>query len=757
MKNLIFPVLCLSVLGATAADFINGPIVRKAVVNDKAVEGRAEWRVTGLGVFTCYVNGREVGAADVLKPGFTDVHKRRIVYTYDITDFLNKEAGATNVFAAITSGGWWSDMIVVSKSHPQTKDAFWCDGFVATDTSWEQSTVNPLNAGIYEGERWNDAYAFDGLKFTDPEVEKDSWTQASVNTAFKGELTPYVGAKTGCREPLKVVASWKVGKKTVYDFGQNAAAVPRFVLRGKPGATFRYRLGEILNDGVKDHHGDGEKDTIYTANLRGAAKNLTFTFASHSALSTNHCALSTIHYMPKYTFYGYRYLETEENPDVEIVSVESVPVTSVTEEFDRGTLEVGDQSLDRLVKNALWGMRSNYLSVPTDCPQRDERYGWTGDTQVFCETGLYFADMKDFFRKWMQDMCDTQTEDGSLPFVAPSGRWWLSHGKAAWADAGVVVPYRVWKATGDRAIIDENHDLLLRFIGWLEKTGYEAKKGEWLTADWLSFEKLTVDQRNRWSNGSYNEDHLSYQNFLNAVYGVADCVMLGEMLTDAAEKSRIAVLERNFRDKIAATWLKPDGSLVELFDDMQTPRLMALKIGAGDTARHCRELVEIIRKNGNRLSTGFVGTSELTEQLSRFGEHEVVWDVLMNHSFPGWLYSVDQGATTVWERWNGYTRDKGFGDVGMNSYNHYAYGSVVGWLFKYAAGIQPGKEGGYSSFTLAPHPDKRAGSLEARYRVKEGTIVSKWWYKGDKLCWHYEIPQGTTAEIVPPAGAVIVK
>jgi len=291
------------------------------------------------------------------------------------------------------------------------------------------------------------------------------------------------------------------------------------------------------------------------------------------------------------------------------------------------------------------------------------------------------------------------------------------------------------------------------------------KKGGWVLADWLSFERLSSNQRLRWSDGSFTMEHLDYQNFLNACYMVWDCEMMSEMASVAAKDkveeirlvSYFGALERRTRERIAKTWLKEDGSLCDLLRDMQTPRLMAVKIGIGDVARHARELVELIHANGDRLATGFVGTPELCEVLTEIGEDELAWTILLQHEFPSWLYSVDQGATTIWERWNGYTRERGFGDVGMNSFNHYAYGCVVGWLFERAAGIAPGRAAGYDEFVLAPHPDRRAGSLRATYRTDKGTIVSDWRYEGDKCIWEYEIPEGASAIVTVPGQSPVVR
>ncbi|MGN0855527.1 MAG: family 78 glycoside hydrolase catalytic domain [Kiritimatiellia bacterium] len=722
-------------------------VVAKTFVNEAPVV-EAKWTVSGLGVFTCYVNGREVGAEDVLKPGFTHKEKRRNSFTYDVTPFLRRAAGATNVLAAVLTSGWWSDGIIGrgrGRENAFRGELTLGGQTVVTDASWVGARRGPVIwAGIHEGEYYDAREEIDlGAAETFA-----AWKAVVPNTEFAGVLDPLEGAKVGRRAPLKPIASWSVAGKRVYDFGQNCAGVPRFTIRAKAGVVFNYRLGEMLNDGVEDHHGDGPKDTVYLANLRGAA--------SHMAYVTKE-GLQV--YIPKHTFYGYRYLQFDElsAADFELVAVESVPVSSVTASLERGTLEVGEKDVNRLIRNVYWGMLSNYLSVPTDCPQRNERLGWTGDTQVFAKTAGYFADTRGFFRKWMRDLVDSQEADGYFPDVAPRGCFG-GRGQAAWGDAGVIVPYRVWRQFGDEEIVRENWPAMVRYIEALDRTDYTMQRGGWVLADWLSYENISTNQRLCWQNGTLTDEHLSYQNYLNACYLVWDAELMTEMLPVVAADRRLkdaawfTALGARTRARILTTWFKPDGSLIDLFAGMQTPRLMALKIGIGDTKRLARELVDIIRANGDRLATGFVGTGELPEVLGKIGAYDLVWTLILQHEFPGWLYSVDQGATTVWERWNSYTKAKGFGDVGMNSFNHYAYGSIVGWIFEEGAGIQPGAEPGYRRFVLAPHPDRRLGSLTATYRTDFGEIRSAWSYAGDRCTWTFTIPEGTAAEVHPPCG-----
>ena len=797
---LLFAASAVALFRAGAADWISVAAPRNGVrsgatfartFRNRADIASAEWTVSGLGVFTAYVNGREIGADNALKPGFTDREKRRNSFSYDALPSLRRRAGEENVLSAVVASGWWSDNIIGRVRGRE--NAFWgslrityVDGTsetVETDESWLGQRLGAVHwAGIWEGE-WYDAR-------DEIDMSKAStfagWPNVAVNTEFKGILEPAPeGARVYRRAPLKPVAAyvWNVvegadmsaadakqrrhgrvvarkcrfpvrlekGETLVVDFGQNAAAVPRFSVEGERGTVFRYRMAEMLNDGdgAVSRGCDGPEGSVYLANLRGAA--IAQGYVLKGGRET---------YMPRHTFFGFRYFSVKAEAPVKVLRVQSVPVTSVGEDFERGSLSVGDRSVDRLAKNAYWGMLSNYLSVPTDCPQRTERLGWTADTQVFAKTAGYFADTRSFFRKWMRDVRDAQEPNGYFPDVAPRGAFW-GYGQAAWSDAGVVVPYRVWRQYADEEIVRENWDAMMRSMKTIDAADYTMSRGGWVLADWLSFERLSANQNTNWRNGTCTMEHLDYQNFLNACYMVWDCRMMSEMSAVAAKDkadekelvSYFGALERRTRERIGKRWLKEDGSLSAMFDGMQTPRLMALKIGIGDVKCHAKELVEIIHANGDRLSTGFVGTAELCDVLSEIGEGRLAWTLLLQHEFPSWLYSVDQGATTVWERWNGYTKADGFGDVGMNSFNHYAYGCVVGWIFEHAAGISPGDEPGYEKFKLAPNPDRRAKSLKATYRTDKGEIVSDWRYDGGRCVWRFTIPKGTQAEVTVPGRA----
>ena len=746
---------------------------------------RARWTVAGLGIFEAYVNGRRVGD-DFLKPGYTNGKRTQYAFTYDVTGLLNVSAGAENRLAAEVGSGWWRDSIV---GYLGRKSAFrgdleltLADGsvrHVATNVrDWRCGVAGTVtHAGIYDGEEYD-------ARNVQPVCGEGLVSKPEENKEFTGELLPAAGAKVVLRRDLtrrpakayawkgvtgamadafgtvKVVRTFapegpyelKAGETLVLDYGQNAAAVPRFRFSAVRGTVLTALPAEMLNDGngAKVRGNDGPEGSVYRVNLReGYEKGrlVRYTFAGGAA-----------DYLPRFTFFGYRYLSVSATDDVRIEGLEMVPVSSVTSEMEIGTLETGNASVNRLVSNARWGMRSNYLSVPTDCPQRDERCGWTADTQVFCETATYFADVRAFFHKWLRDLRDSQDALGGYPGVAPAGRYGGATMRIGWADAGVIVPHAVWRQFGDRSIVDESWDSMARYMARVNETRYEheAIAGQsvgYQYADWLSFEKYESNS-GRWKDDRATAQR--YWNYLGGCYWLMDASLMAEMAhgtgRDAAPYERMAADAKAY---LKTTFFSsPDGLIDAPFRDMQTPAVFALRLGLVDGAAHEATLEGLLANfaaHGGSLQTGFLGTSILMDTLTGCGRVDAAYGLLLNRNFPGWLYSVDQGATTIWERWNSYTKDRGFGPVGMNSFNHYAYGSVVAWIYKHAAGIVSDPSApGYRRVLLAPKPDRRLGFVKASYRSAAGLITSHWRYEGDRWTWEFSVPAGATASVVLP-------
>jgi alpha-L-rhamnosidase len=773
----------------------------KTLANGKSVK-EAWWTVTGLGVFDCHVNGKAVGC-DFLKPGFTHCEKTKHAFTYDVTPMMEKSAGGRNTFSAQVSAGWWRDKIVNFRGK---KSAFraqlllrYDDGTeerVGTDPTWLSALAGPvLTAAIFDGEDYDARIGTPWMRETDAAaLAAFGFRESEINREFKGEIVPMEGPSVRMRRDLALAPAemyvWKgvegasedafgtavktrryadgdeialgAGETLIVDFGQNAAAVPEFSFSAARGVTLTARPAEMLNDGngAKSRGCDGPEGSAYFTNYREARTTLNYTFAGEGVEA----------YHPSFTYFGYRYLSVTATGDVKIKSVRSVPVTSIPAGAEAGAIETGVADLNRLVKNILWGQYSNYLSVPTDCPQRNERLGWTADTQVFAGAASCNADVYGFLAKWMRDMRDTVSDDGSFPSVAPLAQYCSGNEMSdafGWSDAGVIVPYVMWRRYGDTRIIGENWDAMARYVAFVEKTKFATPKGlkhQW--GDWLSYEKLESCGGSAFNKGPDGErvpkaDALAYWRFLGCCYWLWDAEMMSEMGAatgrdaDAKKYRDMAAAARGFlRDNFLS---KDNGMLIPLFRDMQTPALFALRariLSPEAAKRTAEELVKNIKDHGDCLQTGFLGTSILMDTLT-YDAHapEVAYTLLLQHKNPSWLYSVDQGATTVWERWNSYTKADGFGLADMNSFNHYAYGAVLSWMYGTMAGIREDpSEPGFRHIILAPVPDRRVGSVVASFRSPYGTIKSAWRYEGDKWIWTFTIPANATATVVPPGG-----
>ena len=767
--------------------------------NEGKVVG-AKWMTTGLGVFEIYVNGTPIGE-EILKPGFTHYAKTKRSFTYDVTAALKTKSGAENVFAAQVTPGWWADKIVTPGGMENVvgkKCAFrgvlevtYADGskkLYGTDTeNWKAGVAGPVkHASIFDGEDY-DARELPGYEAV------DKFSTPEVNNEFNGEILPSNGAEIYLRKdialsPIKAYV-WegvegetdedygkvmikkefaagetmtvKPGETLVVDFGQNAAAVPHFVFKAKGGTVLTCLPSELLNDGngAKSRGMDGPEGSCHRRNLRVSENNirLMYTFADTKDFAD---------FIPVRTFFGYRLVSITATDEVTIKSIESIPVTSIAENLETGKITTGNDLINKLISNTVWGQRSNYLSVPTDCPQRNERLGWMADTQVFTETGTFFANTDGFFHKWTRDVRDSQSEAGGFPGVSPRAQYGNEMMRLGWADAGIIVPWTVWKQFGDKAIVDENWDAMNKFMTYVNDTKYDhathaAENGNYQWADWLSYEPLEscgggINMTDKSGKTVRRPEAIVYWNYLSACYWAIDADYMADMAAatgrDASVYKKMAEDAREYMKK---NFLKPDGTFkTEILNTMQTPALFALKNNLVE-GKAKEDMIARLRQNfkdhDDCLQTGFLGTSILMATLTENGMADIAYTLLFQRKNPSWLYSVDNGATTIWERWNSYTLESGMGPSGMNSFNHYAYGAVCEWIWETAAGIASDPANpGFKHIIMKPIPDKRLGSLDAEFKSAAGTIKSSWKYEGDKWIWEFTIPEGATASVTLP-------
>ena len=785
--------------GARAADGASW-FVRKIENEGKVVS--AKWMTTGLGVYELYVNGMPIGE-EALKPGFTHVKKTRRSFTYDVTPAFKKGEGDINFLAAEVTGGWWRDKIV---NFAGKKSAFrsvleltYADGTVKVIGTkageWMAGIGGPVKqAAIFDGEEYD-------ARVEAPYIGSDSFKPAERNDEFKGEILPSEGGEVVRRFDLALnpVAAYvwqgidgadaanKVfgtvhklrdievgggkpnladctiakGETLVVDFGQNCAGVPIFVFAAAEGTVLTCLPAEMLNDGngERSRGNDGPAGSVYRENLRVPTKGMRIVY-TFGATEGGKPAF----YFPRHTFFGYRYISVTATDDVTIKAVASIPVTSIRKDMELGKIETGVEDVNKLISNVYWGQLSNYLSVPTDCPQRNERLGWTADTQVFTEAGAFNADTSSFFHKWMRDLCDNQDSRGGFPGVAPLGQYGNEPMRIGWADVGVITPYQVWKQFGDTKILSENWASMEKFVARVNETKYDYdatkdENGGYQWADWLSYEDLESCSGKAWNKDGLRPEAKLYWNYLGACYWLWDAQMMCEMAAAIGKDAdRYANMAANAKAYILKNFFEEDGLVAKPLRGMQTPALFAIKFKLVEGEAKGRT-IEALRKNfaehGDCLQTGFLGTSILMETLSANGMSDIAYTLLLQHKNPSWLYSVDQGATTIWERWNSYTKERGFGDVGMNSFNHYAYGAVLAWIYKDAAGIAADpKAPGFRNIIMAPKPDRRLGYVKAEYKSAAGLVKSSWRYEGEKWIWDFTVPEGATADVTLPGDSV---
>ena len=706
---------------------------------------------SALGIFDLWINGRRVtngGIADEMKPGWTDYRKHAMFYSYDITDYL---VNGENTVLAVTAPGWYGGRISFG-SYPDCDISFIAalhidddngKNDIYTDESWQTAKGGIIRfSEIWDGE-YIDFNFDDYSKISLPEYDKSAWINAKTKP-HDIDITPQVGPAVRIRSGLdrksqsivifegtkdngsdfgeiNTVAEFddtdsitlKKGQTAVVDFGQNMVGWPSIKLCGAMGTEIMIRFGEMLNDsGEKSRGNDNPKGSIYSINYRSAKSKLQYVL---SGAGFESC-------WPIATFFGFRYIQITASDDVKLNDITGLVVGSDTHET--GHIETSHAKVNRLISNILWGQRGNYLSIPTDCPQRNERLGWTGDTQMFCQTAAYNADVDGFFRKWLRDARDSQNDDGRFTDVIPDVNI-VSSGSAAWADAGIIVPYIMLKMYNDTELVREHYAAMEKYMAWLESRGMEGPNptyGDWL--DWTLPEQTDKE-------------------YISLLYFAHDARLMAAMSKAIGKSDREAHYDELYNEIKAhfnAVYCDENGDINPAYRT-QTGYLLALMTDMLNNERRAKAVSALKAKiiaNGCRLSTGFVGSGLINEVLSENGECNLAYSLLLQTENPSWLYSVDQGATTIWERWNSYTIADGFGDVAMNSFNHYAYGAVGEWLYRHVAGIEADNEAyGFERVILQPTPDTRKDSempsgqehitwVKCSYESKTGEFISNW-------------------------------
>ncbi len=715
------------------------PFLRKGFALAQEVRS-ARLYATALGVYEIEINGQRVGE-DIFTPGWTDYKKRVQYQVYDVTGLLT---AGDNVIGAVLGDGWYCGNVAAfgrqlygdrPKLLAQLEITL-ADGRVvtiATDGSWKTAYGPLLEADLIMGEGYDARLAFGGWSAAG--FDDTAWWVTSVTLAptFPDpgiELSPMRGQPVRRQEELRPIAppaqfrGW-VSSKWIFDMGQNMVGWVRLKVRGPAGTTVTLRFGEMLNP-------DG---TLYTANLRTARATDTYTLRGDGEEI----------WEPRFTFHGFRYVELSGLPgDVTMDAITGIVVHS--DAPLAGAFECSDPLINQLQRNIQWGQKGNYLEAPTDCPQRDERLGWTGDAQVFIRTGIFNRDVAAFFTKWQRDLADSQSAQGAFPMVAPSVLG--PDGGPAWADAGIICPWTVYRCYGDTAILAEHYDSMARYIAYLESASkdlirsYEGFPGFPGFGDWLALDGSGL------TDGGTRKDLIGTAFF---AYSTRLMSRIAGILGKAADAEKYARLFEDVRAAFQKAFVAPSGLMA---GGTQTSYVLALHFDLLPTELRpvaVEQIVRDIQKRGGHLSTGFVGASYLPFVLSEGGRLDVAYNLLFQKTWPSWLYAVTQGATTIWERWDGWTHDKGFQDIGMNSYNHYAYGAIGEWLYSGVAGLDLDRDRpGYEHIIIRPHPGGGLTHARAEYNSIRGKVISGWRIEAGRLTLDVTIPANSSATIYLP-------
>ena len=700
---------------------------------------KATLSASAIGIYVAELNGARVGHA-VLTPGWTSYKHRVQVQTYDVTDLLR--AGENRLSIGVGQG-WAVGCIGYGRDNHYTADYVsliaeltltYADGseeIIATAPDWEVFTSPVLSTDIYMGET---------VDLTAP-IEK---VGNAIPSDVKTKLIPQVGEFITEHERIAPIAVFRTPKnELVVDFGQNMTGYVELKIHAPRGSRVVMHHAEVLDC-------DGN---FYTANYRSAKNENVYV-----------CSGGDDIFKPSYTFQGFRYICLTEFP-YDTVNPDDLRAIVVHSEMTRtGRFLCGNEKINQLYHNIVWGQKSNYLDIPTDCPQRDERLGWTGDTQVFCRTGAINYNVEKFFRKWMGDVALEQSPEGIVKGVVPAA---LKHGdtrtSAAWGDVACVVPWEIYLAYGNKADLKRNLPVMKKWVDFLHSAG--PAEYLWLGGmhygDWLAMDAGEDSYVGATSNDLIASAFFAYSTSLLVRAGEA----LGMDMTEY--RTLYGKVRAAFRDYFMENGMpKDEFPYTEVLVNEHAP-VDTVRKGVTQTALTlilhfdlCEEserpalaakLVELIRANGNRMTTGFVGTPYLLHTLSENGYTDVAYTLLLQEQNPSWLYSVCHGATTMWEHWNSLKEDGSFWSTDMNSFNHYAYGAVFDWIFGVACGIKPCADApGYEKILIAPHPDRSLGFADASIDTKHGTVRVHWYYKEDRVAYEIEIPAGTTAVLTLP-------
>ncbi|WP_291914683.1 family 78 glycoside hydrolase catalytic domain [Chitinophaga sp. CB10] len=688
------------------------PYYRKVFTVDKPLAS-ATLYITAHGIYEAWLNNRKIGE-DYFAPGWTSYDKRLQYQEYDLLPLLRK--GSAELRVAVGEG-WYrgpfgglmqrdnygSDAAIIALVVLRYRDGSVRE--IPTDASWEAGTGPVLQADLYGGIVY------------DANLQPGGWAPVKLAEYSKEVLVPTIGKGVRKQEkfPALKVFTAPDGSQLA-DFGQNLAGWVALKVKGRKGDTVTVQHAEVLD----------KQGNFYTGNLREAKATDTY------ILKDGEQTLE-----PIFTWHGFRYAK------ITGATVRPEQLTAValyTEMPPAGTFSCSNPLLNQLQHNITWSLKGNFLDIPTDCPQRSERLGWTGDAQVFFRTAAFNFDVKDFYFKWLQDLAADQRDNGSVPQLIP----WIyrnlqpprRNGIAGWSDAATIIPWEMYQVYGDARVLEKQYPSMKAWVDYIVSA---SKDGLWTAngyGDWLAPGDSTS---------------LPYIDQCYWAYSTQLLVNAATLLGKQADVAAYTKLLQQVKDTFAVHYLRPGGRTMP---DTQTSYVLALELGMlPDSLKRpaAGRLAELVKANGNHLATGFLGTPGLLHALSEHGELQTAYALLLQDTYPSWLYPVKMGATTIWEKWNAILPDS---TVQATSYNHYAYGAVGNWLYTVVGGIQPGSPG-YREVIIRPQPGGGLTWAKAGYRSAYGEIRSEWELHGEKIRMKVQVPQGCEARVYVPGKEMV--
>lgn len=670
---------------------------------------KAILEITALGVYEAKLNGERIGDF-ILAPGWTSYLNRLQVQSYDVTDMLKTE----NSLEVTVGQGWraiankrdgsdflgYRDTALIAEL-----TLVYADGrteSIVTDSSWTARESKLRYTNIYDGDIYDATFKAGSARHCIcVDLEKDM-------------LIPQEGEKIVEHERMPALQIIKTpAGETVIDFGQNMTGYVEFSIKGTPGAQATISHGETLDC-------DGN---FYNANYRSARAQIKFTCDGEEHI-----------YKSALTFFGFRYIRLENWPDE--VKKENFTAIVVHSNIRRtGYFECSDETVNKLFKNIIWGQKSNFLDVPTDCPQRNERLGWTGDAQVFVRTASLNFDVERFFKKWLRDLAADQGRDGCVPHVVPNIFDDMG-GSSAWSDAAVICPWEIYRTYGDKKILEDQFDSMKAWIDWMrERSENGRRSGGFHFGDWLGLDSPEGSYKGSTPDDLIATAYYKYSTelFIKAAHALGRDVAEYENIPAEAAKAFRREYMENGRVKNAT----------------QTACVLALYFDiTDDRAATAAQLNELVKRAGH-LETGFVGTPYLLHALSDNGYAGTAYDLLLRREYPSWLYPISKGATTVWEHWDGIKPDGTMWSTDMNSFNHYAYGAVADWMYGAAAGINSDPDRpGFEHIIFRPVTDRRLDFVKASIDTRRGTVASEWRRENGRIKYIFTVPEGCCASAV---------